>query len=488
MRKFSHKQIITSKNQLIEIMNASLKILFENHFGEKVISALLLPQSGSAREYFRIRSKNHKAVGTYYPERKENEAFISFSEHFKSLALNVPLIYCENINENIYLQEDLGDETLFSFLEKNRKSNEFPETVLEYYKKSLSHLADIQIKGAKGLNFEKCVPRKAFDKSSMMWDLNYFKYFFLKLAHIPFDEQLLENDFSAFSDFLCEAESSFFLFRDFQSRNIMIHNNDVFFIDYQGGRKGALAYDVASLLYDAKADLPEEIRELLKKYYIEIILKKYGINSDDFEKYYYGFVLIRMMQAMGAFGYRGIFERKEHFIRSIPFAIKNLLTIFDKCDFLIQFPELKKVLLLLPDSPDLKDLSHKLKLKITVKSFSYKKGIPYDATGNGGGFVFDCRFLDNPGRIEHMKTLCGKDPEVIDFLEKNEETALFSQNIKNLLKEGVEKYINREYSDLSVSFGCTGGRHRSVYFAETTAKYLSENFPVKVILEHTEGF
>jgi aminoglycoside/choline kinase family phosphotransferase len=469
-------------------MHESLKILYENCFKEKIISTESLPQSGSAREYFRIRSENHKAVGVYYHERKENEAFVLFSKHFSKQKLNVPQMYCENLDENIYLQEDLGDETLFSFLKKTRTTAEFPELLIEYYKKSLEHLAEIQIHGAIGFDFDKCVPRKSFDRQSMLWDMNYFKYFFLKLAHIPFDEQKLENDFSTFADFLCQAESEYFLFRDFQSRNIMIHKDEVYFIDYQGGRKGALMYDVASLLYDAKADIPESVRGMLKNYYLRIIKYEFRKNPEEFEKYYDAFVLIRMMQAMGAFGYRGIFERKEHFIRSIPYALENLKIIFDRCEFLDTMPELQKVLSLLPDSPELQNLSKKKKLTVIVKSFSYKKGIPYDKTGNGGGFVFDCRFLDNPGRLENMKMLTGKDKEVVEFLENNEETRIFAKNVQNLINEVVKKYIDREHSDLAINFGCTGGRHRSVYFAELTAKYLSENFPINVKSEHSEGF
>jgi hypothetical protein len=337
------------------------------------------------------------------------------------------------------------------------------------------------------VDYSVCYPREAFDKQSMMWDLNYFKYYFLKLAKIPFDEQALEDDFQAFSDYLLSAPSDYFLYRDFQSRNVMLKNGGVHFIDYQGGRRGALQYDLASLLYDGKADIPQEVRSQLFRFYIAELKNYIPVNESEFTSYFNGFVLIRIMQAMGAYGFRGFYEKKEHFLKSIPFAINNLKNLLPELNLPVELPELLNVLQLLTQSETLKEIGQvKSNLTVRITSFSYKKGIPSDPSGNGGGFVFDCRALNNPGRYAEYKNLTGKDLKVQQFIEQNSEMKLFLKPVKTLVEQTVKNYLERGFSHLSVSFGCTGGQHRSVYAAEKLAAWLRNNFPVNVVLVHRE--
>ncbi|MCF6184334.1 MAG: phosphotransferase [Bacteroidales bacterium] len=464
----------------------NIKRLFKQTFNEYITDYNQLPLSGSSRIYFRIKSKNRSVIGAYNSDKRENEAFLELSEIFKKNKVNVPKIYAEDLKNDIYIQEDLGNETLFNRLLNTRKNNDFPEELIETYKKVTEQLAELQIKTKNQIDFSLCYPRNAFDRQSIMWDFNYFKYNFLKFTDINFDEQLLENDFNNFADYLLQANCNFFMYRDFQSRNIMLHENKIYFIDYQGGRKGALQYDLASLLYDAKADISEKTRNKVKNHYLNFLNEKFSIDTENFDKYYYEYVLIRILQAMGAYGFRGLYEKKSHFIDSIPYGLKNMNEILPKVTFLKNVPELKRILKLLPDSQKLKQIMTENKLKVTIKSFSYKRGTPYDNSGNGGGFVFDCRFINNPGRIERYKQLCGKDKEVIDFLENLNETRAFFNSISQIVSAAVLNYQSRGFKDLAVNFGCTGGQHRSVFFAEKTARLLRENFDINVELIHRE--
>jgi len=449
-----------------------------------------LPQSGSCRQYFRIFSKNITIIGVYNQDIKENNAFFSFTNLFLTQKINVPKIITIDETQQYYLLEDLGDETLFSFLTSHRKNEEIVKPVISYYKKVLQQLPLLQLSGKKVIDFSVCYPRFAFDKQSMLWDLNYFKYYFLKLANIPFDEQLLEDDFHRFITFLLEAEQDYFMFRDFQSRNIMLHQDEPYFIDYQGGRKGALQYDIASLLYDGKADLPPELREELLNYYLEQLSKHIHVDNEKFCKYYYGFVLIRILQALGTYGFRGYYEKKSHFLLSIPFAIKNLKYLFPKFEFGAQIPALIRVIQEITESKLVAAcLLPENILTVSIVSFSYKKGIPQDLTPNGGGFVFDCRALPNPGRLPEYKQVTGKDKSVIDYLENFQEVALFKKLTQKLISQSVDKYLERKFSHLMVNFGCTGGQHRSVYFAEKTAAYLKKKYPdVNIVLTHREFY
>lgn len=461
--------------------------LFENQFNEKVDSFVMLPPSGSYREYCRLKNKNRSVIGAFNNDVKENTAFITFTNHFLNQQIPVPKIYTVSPDLKKYLLEDLNDTTLFDFLQNTRIQQGFSENIISEYKKVLRLLPRLQVTAGKDLDYSVCYPRAAFDKQSMMWDLNYFKYYFLKLAKITFDEQALEDDFQHFSDYLLSADSNYFMFRDFQSRNVMIKNGEVYFIDYQGGRKGALQYDLASLLYDGKADIPQSVRKKLYDYYIHELKKIIPVNEQKFAAYFTGFVLIRIMQAMGAYGFRGFYEKKEHFLKSIPFALKNLSLLLNELNFPIEIPELRNVLEQIVHSEILKEIGQeKNNLTVRVTSFSYKMGIPEDPSGNGGGFVFDCRALNNPGRYAEYKTKTGKDLDVQQFLETQSEIGIFLDSAKALVSQSVRTYLKRGFTNLSVSFGCTGGQHRSVYSAEKMAEFLKNNFPVNVVLIHRE--
>ena len=461
--------------------------LFEDWSGESAEGIHPLPLSGSNRDYFRIPCEKQSAIGVYNSDKKENRAFISFSNHFRSVGLAVPEIYAVNELTDVYLEQDLGDITLYSYLSERRSGEEFPEDVISIYKLVVEELVRFQVDGGRNLDYEVCYPRGSFDKQSMLWDMHYFKYYFLKLAQIPFDEQNLEDDFDRFSNYLLQAPSEYFLYRDFQSRNIMLFDGVPYFIDYQGGRKGALQYDLASLLYDAKANMPEHIRFELLNHYISHAGKELVGNEKEFIDYYYGFVLVRILQALGAYGFRGFYERKEHFLQSIPYAIENLKNLLKKIQFPFEIPALLDALEKLTRSEKLKALDRpKKELVVTVSSFSYRKGIPADDSGNGGGFVFDCRALPNPGRLEEFRKLTGKDKEVITYLQNELAVEEFLRHTTSLVDQTIENYIQRNFTHLSISFGCTGGRHRSVYAAENLASHLKERYKVRIKLNHTE--
>ena len=461
--------------------------LFKKRFSEEVISSEMLPPSGSYREYIRLKSMHFNAIGTWNEDEKENKAFVNFSLHLRENGVDVPEIYDYDTQSHIYLQEDLGDITLFSFLSEVRDHSGFSAEITNAYRKVVQILPVIQITAGKEIDFNYCYPRKAFDRQSMMWDLNYFKYYFLKLAKISFDEQALEDDYTAFCDYLLKAESNFFMMRDFQSRNILLRQGEPWFIDYQGGRRGALQYDLASLLYDSKADIPQPVREELIEEYLDQLMKIHPVDRNEFKQYFYGYVLIRMMQAMGAYGFRGFYEKKVHFLKSIPFALENLNVVMKKINIPIQLPELYAVLNSLSESAVLKNIAiEETKLTVSITSFSFKKGIPDDPSGNGGGFVFDCRALPNPGRLAEYQHLTGKDSEVATYLEAYPEVEKFQNAVFSLVDQSVNGYLERKFSHLTVQFGCTGGQHRSVYFAERMAAHLRNNFPVKVVLIHRE--
>lgn len=464
-----------------------LQLLFKDTFNEKCEEINELPISGSARKYYRLRNKKRSVIGTYNKNEKENRAFIHYSKIFKKNNINVPEIYADDLKKDIYIQEDLGDETLYDRVKSVASGKEFPDELIKLYKNAVENLSEMQFIGGKKINFDYAYPRSAFDKQSIMWDLNYFKYNFLKFTDVNFDEQLLELDFLKLTEYLLSAETDFFLFRDFKSKNIMIKDNKLFFIDYQGGRKGSLFYDPASLLFDA-ADIPLSVKEIIFEHYKNHLKKKVSIEEQSFNNQFYAHALIRLLQVLGAYGFRGLFEKKKHFIESIPTGLKNIQILSDRCSILNELAELRKVLNALSNSKKLSELYKMNLLRVTIKSFSYKRGIPYDNSGNGGGHVFDCRFINNPGRIDKYKDLCGKDKEVIQFMENQNETEEFFKSIKLIVSKHISVYNQRNFSHLAVNFGCTGGRHRSVFFAEKTAEYLKNTFNIHVELIHTEGF
>jgi len=470
----------------IKVKNKLLQ-LFTDHFGVSADGFELLPHSGSYREYARISVGEKTVVGAYNADVKENIAFLTFSHQLRAAGVPVPEIYAVNSDQTLYLQQDLGSTTLFDFINHVRKSQGFSRTIIDEYRKVLEILPRIQVEGSKHIDYSVSYPRAAFDQQSMLWDLSYFKYYFLKLARIPFDEQLLEDDFQRFSTYLLSADSNYFLYRDFQSRNIMLQEGSVYFIDYQGGRQGALQYDLASLLYDGKADIPREVRTELFNYYLEQLENYISVDRYEFTRYYRGFVIIRIMQAMGAYGFRGFYEKKEHFLKSIPYALENLSYLLSRLDIPVEIPELTRVLNAVAASPYLRSLGqepHNLTVRIT--SFSFKRGVPKDPSGNGGGFVFDCRAINNPGRYLEYKPLTGKDLPVQQFLVEKSEMNSFLHAVKALVDQSVKNYIDRGFSHLSVSFGCTGGQHRSVYATEQLAAYLRASYPVSVLVHHRE--
>jgi len=461
--------------------------LFIEWCGEQVVKIEPLPAHGSYRQYYRVFSEKKTAIGAFNEDLAENIAFLTFSKHFFYHDLPVPEIYGQNLNEHLYLEQDLGDTTLFSYLSDVREKEGFSDRIVQVYENTIRFLPRFQITAGRKLNYKVCYPRHSFDKQSMLWDLNYFKYYFLKLAQIPFDEQKLENDFLKFTKYLLSAERNFFLYRDFQSRNVMLMDESPYYIDYQGGRKGALQYDIASLLYDAKADIPNDIRLQLLENYIKEVRKHIKIDKTRFLEFYYGYVFIRLMQALGAYGFRGFYERKTHFLRSVPYAIQNLEYLLNHVQLPIKISELTRAWSNLIQSTRLRQLGNvDLKVTVRIQSFSYKRGIPWDEKGHGGGFVFDCRALSNPGRLPQYVDLTGKDNEVISYFKQKEDVKAFLQNVYRIIEQVVDNYRKRNFTDLMVAFGCTGGQHRSVYCANQLYDFLKRKYDIDIEVRHRE--
>jgi len=471
-------------------MHPRLSELFSARFGAPPASIDELRAHGSDRRLYRLRSpEGRTAIGVENADLGENAAFVSFSRHFRSVGLPMPEIYADDRPAGVYLEEDLGDTTLFDFLQRERgAAPDIPAQVAAVYEQAVKLLPVIQIKAARGLDYSLCYPRGAFDRRSMMWDLNYFKYYFLKLAQIPFHEQKLENDFDALCGFLLQAERDFFLYRDFQSRNIMVRDGQPCFIDYQGGRRGSLHYDLASLLLDAKANLPFAFRDHLKQVYLAAAAQLTDVEPRRFEKYFRAFSLIRILQAMGAYGFRGFYERKAQFLQSVPYAIRNLEHLLQDGELPVELPVLWEALHRIVRSTALREIALvPLTLTLRIGSFSYKQGYPPDSSGHGGGFVFDCRALPNPAREAALARLSGRDPAVAVFLAKHDEVTQFITQVRLLLAPAIEAYQKRNFTHLSVAFGCTGGQHRSVYCAEELARLLRAKGGVLVEVNHREA-
>jgi aminoglycoside/choline kinase family phosphotransferase len=466
-----------------------LKKLFEQHFHappERVVP-LQGELGGSGRKIIRVAGANASAIGILYGVPEENAAFLEFSRHFRRHGLPVPEIYAADLAHGAYLEEDLGDTTLFEFLSKNRTGETIAPEVVEAYRKVVAVLPRFQVEAGRDLDYSVCYPNPSFDRQSIAWDLNYFKYYFLRLAGIPFNEQALEDDFSRLTEFLLGAPRDYFLYRDFQSRNIMLRNGDPFFVDYQGGRKGALHYDIASLLFDAKADLPPDLRQQLLDHYLDRLSSFIPLDREAFLRHYYGYVYIRIMQALGAYGFRGFFERKVHFLQSVPYALKNLRWLLHHVRLPIPLPALMDAFKGMLASEKLQSLATDAdNLIVRIFSFSFHQGLPKDDSGNGGGFVFDGRSLPNPGREERFKTLTGKDTSVIDYLNQQESVHQFLASVLSLVDSAISNYQQRGFKNLMISFGCTGGQHRSVFLAEQLAKRLRTRNGLEVVLRHLE--
>jgi len=476
-----------------------LQKLFERHFHSPVeqVQPLQGELGGSGRKIIRLAGGKSTAIGILYSVREENTAFLEFSRHFRRHGLPVPEIYGEDLGHGAYLEEDLGDTTLFEFLSKNREGESIAPQAVETYSKVVAVLPRFQIEAGRDLNYKVAYPRSSFDRQSISWDLNYFKYYFLRLAGVPFNEQALEQDFARLTKFLLTADRDYFLYRDFQSRNVMLRDGSPFFLDYQGGRKGALQYDIASLLYDAKADLPPALRHQLLDLYLDTVANLIPLDRKAFMQHYYAYVYVRIMQALGAYGFRGFYERKTHFLQSVPYALKNLRWLLHHISVPVALPELmiafknilgSEKLQALDLNPQLAQLPVELRkpktLTVRIFSLSFHRKPPKDETGHGGGFIFDARSLPNPGREERFKALTGRDAAVIEYLDSQESVQQFLSSVTSLVDASVDNYQQRGFKNLMVSFGCTGGQHRSVYLAEQLAKHLRAQDGLEVNVRH----
>ncbi len=474
----------------MEAIAEQVKIFFQTINPTDVLEVEKLPKSGGDRMYFRIHTADKNYIATYSDNLKENQAFLHFTRHLKKINAPLPEIFAVNNDQNIYIQEDFGTESLLDVLEREGYCGQ----VFQLFQKSLKSLAWLQIKGHKNFDYGKCLTSREFGKKAILTDLLYFKYYFLDPLKIAYEKEKLIDDFEALSTYLTHVQHKYFMFRDFQSRNIMVRNDEVHFIDYQGGMRGALQYDVASLLWQAKANLPDEWKQELLEYYIDAAgeILQNPIDRSRFTSQYHGYVLIRLLQVLGAYGFRGLFERKAHFLTSIPLALRNLKWFLENKNIGIALFEFERVLQLIVEDkviekfqPVQADAS--TPLIVQINSFSFlKSGYPTAADDHGGGFVFDCRGLLNPGRYTEYKTLTGRDKGVKDFLEQQTKMPEFLNNIYNLVDITVEDYIRRKFGSLTISFGCTGGQHRSVYAADALARHLRNKFRVPVKLNHLE--
>lgn len=467
-----------------------LKELFMAYCGDEVERVEWLPQAASKRQYVRLIGENHTYLGGFNPDQIENDIFFQFSDFFNNNDIKAPQVYSKHPDRMHYLLQDLGNTTLMDMLKQHRQQqNRFPFDAILFYRQAIDTLLAMQLVGANAwqdLSFAE-VPR--FDRTAMLWDMNYCKYYFFRPAGVVFDERDLEADFQRLADFLLRAESVYFMHRDFQARNIMLYQNDTYVIDYQGGRLGPLQYDLASLLWQAQAQIPFPLREELLNYYEQLLEKRLPhLSLSMFRQLYYGYVLLRLLQVLGAYGYRGWFEGKPYFINSIPHALQNVAWWLDNVSLPVSLPSLRKALSDLSQSawaqvqmPVAADAS----LTIYLQSFSFRKGYPTDHTEHGGGFVFDCRSIHNPGRYEPYKYLTGLDLPVIRFLQTQSHADDFLRHCFAIIKPAILDYLQRGFAHLTISYGCTGGQHRSVYCTEQTAQYLREQFSgLRIELRH----
>lgn len=461
-----------------------LKSLFRSFTGLSARNITELPSSGSNRRYFRMESKKGTLIGTLGTCREENKAFIALADHFYNQGLSVPKVYCHNREYSCYLQQDLGDITLYNAIEGGRSKGNYDPSEKRLLMKVMKALPLLQFKGAEGLDFGVCYPQPAFDERMISFDLNYFKYCFLKATGLEFSEIQLDNDFRKMSRVLLSDASETFLYRDFQARNVMLVNEEPYFIDFQGGRKGPIYYDVASFIWQAKANYSEELKDELLETYLKALKQFIPVDEKHFHRQLRHFVLFRTLQVLGAYGFRGYFEKKPHFLQSVPYAIDNLRKLLKEP--FKEYPYLSSLLMELTRMRQYSEMERERKLQVTVCSFAYKKGIPNDLSGNGGGYVFDCRGLENPGKFEHYKHFTGEDPEVIRFMEEEGGVKGFLDHAYALMDTHVQRYIERKFTHLMCSFGCTGGQHRSVYCARHMAEYLAKKYDVRVHLYHRE--
>ena len=460
------------------------KTLFESYTGQQLTERTELPTSGSHRRYFRLKGGNISIVGVIGTSLEENRAFVAISKHFKEKGLNVPTVLAVSEDGMSYIQEDLGEKMLFDLIAQGRDSGFYNSYESNLLCRTIEQLPKIQFKGAEGLDWNVCYPQKEFDARMVDFDLNYFKYCFLKATGLEFNEGRLQDDFERLKAELLKDSDNTFLYRDFQARNVIIRDGEPYFIDYQGGRRGPIYYDVASFIWQARARYPDELKEELIRTYLRSLRSFLPVDEDHFRERLRLFVLFRTLQVLGAYGFRGYFEKKPHFLASVPFALDNLRSLL-RIPF-SDYPYLNSILTELTNMPQFYEIAVDKRLEVHIYSFAYKKGIPADNTGNGGGYVFDCRSVNNPGKYEHYRQFNGNDPEVIKFLEDDGEVLIFLESVYKLVDAHVQRFIERKFTHLQVCFGCTGGQHRSVFCAERLAAHLAGRYNVKVKLTHRE--
>lgn len=468
-------------------MEKRIENLYIKTFGKAPSEICRLSAAGSNRTYFRMADEGQSVVGCVGTSADENRAFVYMARHFEGLQLPVPHVIAVSDDSMCYLQEDLGSESLYDLVAEGRKAGgKYSDGEVELLKRTIALLPDMQFKGAQGFDFGKCYQCREMDEDCVRFDLNYFKYCYLKLVGTEFDEYALEGDFKLMTSRLTSFGTDTFLYRDFQARNVMMKEGRPFFIDFQGGRKGPIYYDVASFLWQASSRFSNELRGVLIDEYLRSLSKYVQIGREDFMGNLKLFVLFRTLQVLGAYGYRGLWEKKRYFIDSIPAALANLAELLKDgiCD---DYPELKRVANALCMGNDVqKGEFAESPLVVRVFSFSYKRGIPQDESGNGGGYVFDCRAPNNPGRYEPYKQLTGLDKPVIDFIENDDELPRQLESMYRLVDFHVKRYIDRGFTSLMISCGCTGGQHRSVYSAQHIAEYIHGKYGVEVRLCHRE--
>ena len=497
--------------------------LYDMWHNSMPVNTVRLAGAGSNRAYYRLfDEEGNSIVGVVGTSRDENHAFIYLSEHFTKRQLPVPQILAVSDDGLRYLQTDLGEVSLFDAIRGGREAGgRYNLDEQELLKRTIRQLPNIQIRGARELDWQNCYPQPEFDEDSVLFDLNYFKYCFLKPSDLDFNELKLEANFRLFAKDLTSEQCDSFMYRDFQARNVMLDTGgNPFFIDYQGGRKGPFYYDLASFLWQASARYSNKLRrELVLEYYnalqqyIEVPSVRHFVARLSL------FVLFRTLQVLGAYGFRGYFKRKKHFLDSIPPAMDNLRALLKLGEDVFPYPYMMDMLRRLTDMPRYAHIEEpavsradgykttdknvysahpqdgpatfskydgKGPLRVRVFSFSYRKGIPADESGNGGGYVFDCRSTHNPGRYEPYKKLTGLDEPVIRFLEDDGEILTFLESVYKLADAHVQRYIDRGFTDLMFSFGCTGGQHRSVYSAQHLAEHIHNKYGIEVHVCHRE--
>ncbi len=461
-----------------------LKPLFESYTGTALTEITELPASGSNRRYFRLKGGNITLIGAIGTNLQENLSFIYLARHFREKGLHVPAVLAVSEDGQAYIQEDLGDQVLFGMVAQGRESGLYSSVETDLLRRTIEQLPRLQFVGAQGLDWKNCYPQEAFDARMVDFDLNYFKYCFLKATGLEFNEIELQEDFEKLKEDLLKEDDNTFLYRDFQARNVMIKDGDPWFIDFQGGRRGPIYYDVASFIWQARSRFPEDLKQDLIRTYLRALQQFKQVNEEEFRSRLRLFVLFRTLQVLGAYGFRGYFEKKPHFLASVPYALSNLRKLLETP--FEDYPYLNSILSRLASMPELNEIPQDHRLSVHIYSFAYKKGIPADTTGNGGGYVFDCRSVNNPGKYEYYRQFNGTDPEVIKFLEDDGEVFTFLDSVYKLVDAHAKRFIERKFTNLQVCFGCTGGQHRSVYCAEHMARHLKDKFDIKVTVTHRE--